>query len=349
MSATRVCTVTVIIVTYRTAELTVDCLRSLEPELVNSPVIVRAIVVDNASGDAPKIDAAIEREAWTDWVTLIEAPRNGGFAYGNNLAIAHAFKNHSPDYVHLLNPDTRVTPGAIGALVAFLENQTEVGIAGSSFENADGSDWPIAFRFPSIVSEMEGGLNFGPVSRLLKRWSVVRYMPPEAQPIDWGAGASMMLRGSMLEKIGGLDENYFLYFEETDFCWRAKRAGFPMWYVPLSRVIHIGGQSTKVTERNAASKRLPTYWFESRRRYFMSTGSVARAIVIDLVALCANALGSVKLTLQGRRDRMVPYYVTDLWRHSVIHRRNRSFASIRTVLPNLQRLPRIDSTSRIPS
>jgi N-acetylglucosaminyl-diphospho-decaprenol L-rhamnosyltransferase len=162
------------------------------------------------------------------------------------------------------------------------------------------------------------------VSRLLRPWAVVRTMSPQVQQIDWGAGASMMIRRTLLDQIGGLDENYFLYFEETEFCWRAKRAGFPMWYVPQSRVVHIGGQSTKVTERNVAPKRLPAYWFESRRRYFMTTNGFPRALLIDLTAMLASVLGSIKLGLQGRQHDIVPHYIADLWRHSVLHRRNRS-------------------------
>lgn len=133
----------------------------------------------------------------------------------------------------------------------------------------------------------------------------------------------MMIRRDLLNSIGGLDENYFLYFEETDFCWRSKNAGAPMWYVPESRVIHIGGQSTKVTERNVAPRRLPGYWFESRRRYFLKTSGLTKAIMVDVVALLANALGSLKQALQGHRNRAIPHYLKDLWRYSVIHRRNR--------------------------
>jgi len=319
--STAVC---VIIVSYRTAALTVSCLRSLLPERSLSDITISAVVVDNASGDAQEIASAIKAEGWSSWVTLIVAPRNGGFAYGNNLGFAQALKDNPPAYLHMLNPDTQIKPGAIHSLVQFLNIHPEVGIAGSSFENHDGSDWPFAFRFPSLLSELEGGLNLGLVSQLLKRWAVVRTMSPHAQPIDWGAGASMMIRSELLTRIGGLDESYFLYFEETDFCWRSKRAGAPMWYVPESRVMHIGGQSTKVTERNVAPKRLPAYWFESRRRYFMRTGGLTRAILIDLVALIAHSLGSMKLAMQGRRDSAIPNFLQDLWCHSVIHRKNRS-------------------------
>jgi hypothetical protein len=292
---------------------------------------LRAIVVDNASGDAPEIARAIDAAGWHSWVTLIEAPRNGGFAYGNNLGFAQTCKTGAPHYFHLLNPDTRVKPGAIGTLLDFLERHPDAGIAGSSFENGDGSDWPIAFRFPSLLSEIDAGLRLGLASRLLERWTVARVMPADRiEQIDWGAGASMMVKRELLEAIGGLDENYFLYFEETEFCWRARQAGYSMWYVPASRVIHIAGQSTKLTERGAALKRLPAYWFDSRRRYFMATGSLGRAIAIDIAAVAASALGALRLTLQGRRHELVPHYVRDLVGHSVLRGRNRRIAAPRT-------------------
>jgi GT2 family glycosyltransferase len=315
-------TITVIIVTYRSAALTVACLRSLLPERAESGLIVNAIVVDNASGDEPEITAAIETEGWDSWVTLIVAPRNGGFAYGNNLGAAHALKHGSPDYLHLLNPDTLATPGCIRALADFLDAHPRVGIVGSSFE-CEGRDWPIAFRFPSLISEFQGGLNVGVVSKILKRWSVVRVMGRIPEEIDWGAGASMMIRSELYTRIGGLDEHYFLYFEETDFCWRARCAGYPMWYVPQSRVVHFGGQSTKM-ERGALAKRLPSYWYESRRRYFMLTKGLLQSILIDLIAIAAHALGSAKLIAQGHREKVIPHYISDLWHHSVIHQRNRS-------------------------
>jgi len=321
--------VTVIIVSYKTAELTVACLESLMPERNAAGIDLQAVVIDNDSGDSPAVARAIAARGWQSWVTLVTAPRNGGFAYGNNLGFAEACRARSPDYLHLLNPDTRVTPGAVSALVQFLDSHSGVGLAGSSFENGDGTDWPIAFRFPSLLSEVEGGLRLGIVSSLLDRWSVARVMTPAQQPVDWGAGASIMIRREVLEAIGGLDENYFLYFEETDFCWRAKRAGYPMWYVPQSRVIHIAGQSTKVTERGATVRRLPGYWFESRRRYFLTTAGLRRAILIDFAAIAATALGSLRLVLQGRRGALVPRYVADLWQYSVIRPRNRRVAEPR--------------------
>jgi GT2 family glycosyltransferase len=323
--------IAVIIVTYRTAQLTVAALRSLAGEHATSELQIRAIVVDNASGDFAAIAAAVDTHGWSSWVTPVCAPRNGGFAYGNNFGIQHAYAAAIPDYVYLLNPDAEVRPGALIALAGFLESHPDVGIAGSSFENPDGSEWPIAFRFPTLLSELCQGLELGLVTRLLQHWVVPRNMPAETQPVDWICGASMMIRPAVFTAIGGLDENYFLYFEETDFCLRAKRAGFSTWYVPASRVMHIMGQSTKVTERVLEPKRLPAYWFESRRRYFAVTFGIRHAMTIDIVALVANCLGFLK-RLAMRRRHSVQYFIRDLARHSVLWAGNRTVPAARSLL-----------------
>jgi N-acetylglucosaminyl-diphospho-decaprenol L-rhamnosyltransferase len=322
--------IAVVIVTYRSAQLTIDSLRSVSAERSTAGLRIRAVVVDNASGDLPIISDAVAANNWSTWVTCVLSPINGGFAFGNNLGIQQAHANGAPAYVHLLNPDAQLRRGAIGSLVQFMEAHPDVGIAGGSFENLDGSDWPFAFRFPSMLSELDSRLEVYLVTRLLRAWVVPRVMTKTPQPIDWVCGASMMIRASVFAAIGGLDENYFLYFEETDFCYRAKQAGYSTWYVPESRVMHIGGQSTQVTERNAAPKRMPHYWFESRRRYFAVTQGVQRAMIIDIVALIAHLLGWLKRVLLMRTRTAIPYFLRDLARHSVLWRRNRHFPTVRS-------------------
>lgn len=329
--------VAIAIVTYKSAQLTIDCLSSIEAERSGEGISIRVVVVDNASGDAPAIAEAIEKNSWSSWVTLVRAPRNGGFAYGNNLAFRVAHDDRPPDYFHLLNPDTLVRKGAIGALVRFLETHPDVGIVGSSLENLDGSDWPIAFRFPSILSEIESGLQLRLASRILRRWVVAVQMSLVPQPIDWVPGASMMIRPSVFDAVGGFDETYFLYFEETDFCFRAKKAGYSTWYVPESRIMHIAGESTKVTGAHAASKRLPSYWFESRRRYFMASNGTASAIAVDVVTVVAHAFGHLKRIAQRRTDRGVPYFLRDLAYHSVLWPGNRKLRATKPYVSDLYR------------
>ena len=239
--------VAVIIVTYKTAQLTIDCLSSIQAERDQPGLLVTATIVDNSREDYDTINEAVRANGWSDWVELCRPETNGGFAHGNNVGVKLARETYNPDYIHLLNPDTVLRKGAIASLAQFLEAHKEVGIAGSSFENVDGSDWPFAFRFPTILSEIEEGLQLGLASRILDRWVVARTMGQMTEQVDWVPGASMMIRRAAFDALGGLDDNYFLYFEETDFCYRANQLGFKTWYVPASRVVHIAGQSTKVT------------------------------------------------------------------------------------------------------
>lgn len=312
--------VLVVIVNYRTSRLVVDGLRSLVEEVQTHPSI-RVAVVDNESGDdsVEYLQAAIAENQWDSWATLIPSGHNGGYAYGNNIAVRPALQSSDPpDYFLLLNPDTAARPGAIWALVEFMEQHEKVGICGSGLENADGSPWPIAFRFPSLLSELDSGLRIGLVSKLLNRWVVPREMSNEEAQVDWLPGASMMVRRQVFEEIGLMDEGYFLYYEETDFCLQARRAGWLCWYVPQSRVMHIAGQSTGVTVRTDRPKRLPTYWFDSRRRYFVKNHGWLYAAATDIVWLKAFMLWRLRRVVQRKPDPDPPHLLSDFFQNSTI-------------------------------
>ena len=120
-----------------------------------------------------------------------------------------------------------------------------------------------AFRFPSVLGELENGVRWDWSHKLLRRWVVSPPVPSVTTPCDWASGASLLIRGAVFEAIGLLDENYFLYFEEVDFCLRARRAGWTCWYVPQAQVLHLAGQSSgrdwpKLAERDGGQD----YWFE---------------------------------------------------------------------------------------
>jgi N-acetylglucosaminyl-diphospho-decaprenol L-rhamnosyltransferase len=312
--------VLVVIVNYRTSRLVVECLRSLKAEVQAHPSI-RVAVVDNESGDdsLEYIQAAIAEQAWGNWATLMPSGHNGGYAYGNNVVIRPALQSSAPpDYCLLLNPDTAIRPGAIWALVEFMENHPEAGICGSGLENPDGSRWPYAFRFPSLLSELDAGLRIGVVTKLLKRWVVPQEMPDQPTQIDWLPGASMMVRRQVFADIGLMDEDYFLYYEETDFCLQAQRAGWECWYVPESRVMHIAGQSTGVTVRTDRPKRLPTYWFESRRRYFTKNYGWLYAVITDMVWMLGFMLWRLRRVVQRKPDADPPHMLVDFFRNSTL-------------------------------
>jgi hypothetical protein len=272
-----------VIVNYRSAALAIDCLRSLESQRKDLPAL-RVTVVENASDDGSDaaIGQAITANGWWTWATLLPLSENRGFAAGNNAAIAPALASpEPPDYVLLLNPDTAVHAGAITALVEFIEVNPRVGIAGSRLEHVTGKPQRSAFRFPGVFSELESGLRLGIVSRMLHKRVVAPPPQMSACRTDWVAGASVMIRREVFDAIGLLDEGYFLYYEEVDFCRRAARAGWSCWYVPASRVIHLVGQSSGVTDVSRRAQRRPAYWFASRRRYFRKHLGLLRTVMAD--------------------------------------------------------------------
>ncbi|PIE22428.1 MAG: glycosyl transferase family 2 [Planctomycetota bacterium] len=321
--------VLVIIVNYRSATLTLPSLESVNEErrllaTESPPINLRAVVVENDSGDEEELRTGIDDLNYGDWVTLIASDRNGGYADGNNLGIAHGFASQAaPDFIHFLNPDTKIRPGAIQELIRFLDEHPKAGLVGSAFFNGDGSPWPMAFRFPTIWSEIESGIGWGLISKLMRRWIVAQEMPPHPVKTDWGPGASIIVRRAVIDRLGGIDAGYFLYFEETDYCLAAQKAGFEFWRVPASEVVHYSGASTGVTTKRDRPIRLPNYWFESRRRYFLKNHGLFYAIACDLCAVASRLIGMVKATILGRRRSLVPFYIRDLLRHSPLLRRNR--------------------------
>ncbi len=307
--------VSVAIVNYRTPSLCIASLASLEPELAQLKN-AHVYVVDNHSRDnsVREIQHAIEARRWS-WATCLPLDINGGYSAGNNIAIRRAL-DESSDYVLLLNPDTEVRSGAVVHLLRFLETHPEAGIAGSRLEDADGTVQRSAFRFPSALGELDEALRFGLATRALSRWTIAPAPSATAESVDWVAGASMMVRREVFDVIGLLDPEYFLYFEEVDFCRRARQAGWSSWYVPESRVVHYVGQSTGVTNAADQTRRRPGYWFESRRRYFLKHHGLAYAAAVDAVALGATGLWRVRRQIQRKPRDEPQHFVRDLVSHS---------------------------------
>ncbi len=309
----------VVIVNYRTPGLTIDCLRSLVTEVRSLPGM-RVAVADNASGDnsSEQIAAAIAAEGWSEWASFVPLDRNGGFAFGNNALIRPVLQStNPPPYFLLLNPDTVVRPGAFKALVNFMDSHPEAGIAGSRLEDPDGTPQHSAFRFHDFLTELDLGWRTGFLSKLLANWNVAPPISQEICQTDWVAGASMIVRREVFEKIGLIDEAYFMYCEEMDFCLQANKAGWSCWYVPESRVVHLVGQSSGVTDTKKPAKRLPQYWFDSRRRYFLKNYGLVYTALTDVSWASGFAAWRVRRVLQGKPDGDPPKMLTDFIMNSV--------------------------------
>jgi GT2 family glycosyltransferase len=319
-------TTSAVIVNYRTASLTIGCLRSLATAVVGH-ALCRVVVVDNGSADgsAERIAEAIRTEGWHAWAELLPLADNRGFAAGNNAALRLLLEDPAPpDYVWLLNPDTVVQPGALQPLVEFLETHPDVGMVGSRLENPDGTSQRSAFRFHSIASELERGIRLGLVSRLLRRYVLAPPVQDQTHRADWVSGASMLVRRSVFDSIGLFDEGYFLYFEETDFCLEARRAGWSCWYVPQSRVVHLVGQSTGIQVDAPKRRRVPVYWFQSRHRYLTKNHGSLRRLVSDFAWLFGFLCWRVRRRLQRKPDNDPPGLLWDFIRFGLLHRDGRA-------------------------
>ena len=310
----------VVILNYRTPNLTIDCLHSLEEEVRSLPN-TKVAVVDNDSGDRSfeQINHTVDTQNWRDWVSVTASGRNGGYAFGNNVAIRPALaSDYPPDYVLLLNPDTKVRPGALRVLLDFMEQNPQVGIAGSRLEEPDGTPQCSAFRFPTFWSELDSSLRLGIVSQLLAKWIVAPEVSEVACTTDWVAGASMMVRRQVFLDVGLIDEEYFMYFEELDFCLQAQKAGWSCWYVPESKVIHFVGQSSGVTNTKVAPKRRPKYWFESRQRFFLKNYGFAYTLFADTLWMLGFMAWQVRRVMQNKPNIDPPFFLIDFFSNSLI-------------------------------
>jgi GT2 family glycosyltransferase len=315
----------IVIVNYKSADLTIDCLRSLEAD-VKAIDGARVVVTDNKSPDdsVARLTAAVRDFDWSSWVEIQPLEKNGGFAYGNNAAIAPALHRDTgrrpvsqPEFVLLLNPDTIVRPGAITALLDFMHANPTAGIAGSRLEDPDGTPQRSAFRFHSIAGEFERGIRMGFVTNLLKNSMIAPPVTDATMQCGWVAGASMMVRREVFEQAGLMDEKYFMYFEEVDFCLAAKRAGWTCWYVPASRVLHLVGAVSQMSDNRKHRSRRPAYWFESRRRYFVKNHGWAYAAMADLSYLLAHSIWRLRRLVQRKPDTDPPRLLLDSVVHSV--------------------------------
>lgn len=257
--------VAIIIVNYRTAQLTLDCLRSLQPEITEE---IRVVIVDNASGDgsAEQIEEAIARLGFSGWAQVLRSPFNGGFAAGNNFGIRAV---DAAAYL-LLNSDTLVQRGAIAELRAAMRARPDAGIIGPALVNGEGQHDDSAFRAPPPLAELARAANGGLVERILPHLKPA--LPKTQRPIeaDWLGFACVLVRKEVFREVGELDERYFMYFEDIDFCRRTRAAGWKILYWPAAKVVHLLGGSSGVTAHARARRRAPRYYYESRARYFAS-------------------------------------------------------------------------------
>lgn len=231
--------ISVVIVSYNVAALLGRCLDSVTRSLERSEMVYELVVVDNASTDS---SVGVIRNRFSQ-VLLIENPTNRGFAAATNQGIARC----SGRCLFLLNPDTEVLGDAPARLLAFMDAHPRVGLATGQLINPDGTLQHGAFMFPNLWMSF---FDFFPLNHRLTGSSLNgRYPLEQTAPfeIDHPLGASMMVRREAMEQVGSMDEAFFMYCEEIDWCIRMKKSGWSIYCLPNARIIHHGGQSTRQT------------------------------------------------------------------------------------------------------
>jgi GT2 family glycosyltransferase len=288
----------IILVNWNTRDLLRDCLASVyqqEPDIE-----LEVWVVDNASGDG---SAGMARQQFPQ-ARLIENPENLGFARANNQALALARGR----YLMLLNTDTLARPGAFRRMVRFADAQADAGVVGCRLLNADGSLQPSWAGFPTLWSEMAG--------RNVRRRRLAS-KSELAWEVDWVGGACLMARRQALHEVGLLDESFFMYSEEVDWCLRMRRRGWKVYYLETAEVVHLGGGSA----RRASAAQL-TRLYDSKLRFFRKHYGQAQARLLQGGLLASSAFGLARRAafypLQrgdsgARRQRLAAQWQLTLW------------------------------------
>jgi N-acetylglucosaminyl-diphospho-decaprenol L-rhamnosyltransferase len=298
-----------VILNYRTARLSADCLDSIAAQIEPG---VRAIVVDNDSrdGSAMRLEEHIFARGYQRWAQVVRSLRNGGFAAGNNAGIAAC---HAQTYV-LLNSDTLLRPGALAELRSALALHPDVGIVGPSFEDAVGRPLDSCFHVdPLPLGELARAAKTSTVSRLLRKYE----RPPErgahvCRPA-WLPFACVAIRREVFDTIGPLDEGYFMYFEDVDFCRRARAAGFATLYWPRARVVHLIGQSSQVTVEGGAHRRAPRYYYAARTRYFRKHFGRSGLLSANVAWLAGRVLSATREVVQPSYRAVRDGELWDIW------------------------------------
>lgn len=278
------------IINYKTGDMTIAAVASALEALGERDGDI--VVVDNASGDGSDDQIAAWIEDTGDGrVKLVRSVTNLGFSGGHNQGMAAA---PGADYYLILNSDALLRPGFFEGLLSAAEAGPKVGLIAPQLEWEDGEPQVSCFRFAGPISELMRGAETGPVSKLFRHREVAIQNPPDPTQIEWASFACILLNGEMVRQIGPMDDGYFLYFEDTEYALRARRAGWGVIYVPKARAVHFRGGSGPVKDMQAAKKRLPAYFWRSRTRYLRQAHGVTGPMRANLAWMLGRLIAQAR-------------------------------------------------------
>lgn len=253
----------IVIINYKTQDMTIDCIGSVIPQLRDKQHIV---VIDNNSQDQSieGIKRWLSQHHHESQVSLIESKANLGFSGGNNLGLQFA----EAEYYLLLNSDTLMRDGALDRLIDAAERQEDAGIISPRLEWPDGQPQISCFRYHSPASELIKSACTKQITQILRAWDIPIPLDEQVSSPQWTSFACVLIKKAVFDQVGLMDEGYFLYFEDADFCKLADNSGWKIINEPSAHVVHLRGGSSPVKSNIAARKRLPKYYYASRARFY---------------------------------------------------------------------------------
>lgn len=313
----------VVLLNYKTPKMTADAMHRTREAMRGLAGDILVVDNDSRDGSFEYLQNEISKIDPNDDLSqcsIVQSDHNGGFGFGNNVGIRSGLADGSYDYFYIQNSDAFPADQAISLLKDFLDDNPTAGFAGSHLHGEDGHPHFTQFRFPSLASEFEGSANIGPITRILKKYQVplLNLHDKDPSPVDWIAGASIMVRKEVFDDIGLFDENFFLYFEEVDLCRRARQKGWTTHYVPQSRVVHLGSVSTGM----GTWQRIPTYWLDSRLYYYEKHFGKFYATLATLLLFVGGSLARFRHLVGGPRHTgpdgfqadLLAHFIRNIWR-----------------------------------
>ncbi len=304
--------VVISIINYRTGDLTLNCVASVLADLREVPEIDAAIVVvDNASGDgsAEQIATWLESYAGEIPVDLIRSKTNSGFSGGHNQGLAARAAGH---YL-ILNSDAVLRSGFFKAIMQTASQNPDAGLIAPRLEGDDGVTQNSHFRFHGVTSEMMRAASTGPLSRLFKHREIALGPDPRPQDVEWASFACILLNGAMVAEIGPMDEGYFLYYEDSEYCLRARHRGWPIVLCPEAVAVHFRGGSGPVKSLEKARKRLPPYYYRSRARFLCQAHGYGGLITANLFWHLGRGVANLRRFFGKPVPQTAAHEYRDIW------------------------------------
>lgn len=309
MTGTGMIKLAIVILNYKTPQLVIDCLQSLSSEV--DAISHRVVVVDNDSqdGSVEKIRGAIATHHWSSWSEVIPSPINGGFSAGNNVGI----KAIDAEAYLLLNSDTIVRPGAIAILLETMDKHPEAGLISPRLEWPDATPQISCFRYQSPFSEFIGSANTGIFTSLLHRFHVPLDVSDTPLTPEWTSFACVLVRKAVIDQVGLMDDGYFMYYEDVDYCRQARKSGWKILHNPAARVVHLRGGSGSVKTDMFKRKRPRPYLYASRSRYYSKYYGPFGLVLANGMWLLGRGISLLRELVGQKQPHTCEHTAQDIW------------------------------------